>query len=281
MEECQRCKEVGEDRRTLKMACFYEMDELGMPFKHAKIITPVAVELPNTKKIPLSNSKLKMIVDDEDYEKLSKYNWLMAKRGNVTYAARDEWTEGKHKKIYAHRDILSLNPNDKKQVDHVDGNTLNNSKINLRLCTPEQNNWNKPKHKDNVSGFKGVSWHKSRNKWAAYIKAGSTREYLGLFDNIYDAAMEYDKAAKRLHGKFAYLNFPNAYPDKLYTLRTCKECRGLWMAMIKFWYDIPDNKHAAENSGIFVRELGATIEISEAEWYKRNPGVEPVRFKDE
>ncbi len=66
---------------------------------------------------------------------------------------------------------------------------------------------------------------------------------------------------------------------KFYTMRVCKNCRGLWMAMIKFWYDIPDNKPAACNSGIYVRELGATIEISEEEWYKRNPGIEPVRFK--
>ena len=67
-------------------------------------------------------------------------------------------------------------------------------------------------------------------------------------------------------------------PRKFYTMRVCKECRGLWMAMIKFWYGIPDNKQASCGSGIFVREFGATIEISEAEWNKRNPGIEPVRF---
>ena len=70
--------------------------------------------------------------------------------------------------------------------------------------------------------------------------------------------------------------------QKFYTLRVCKTCRGLWMAMQAFWFNLPDNKRKAANgSGIYVRELGATIEISEEEWYKRNPGIEPVRFKDE
>ncbi|MCF1193193.1 hypothetical protein LRR18_16510 [Mangrovimonas sp. AS39] len=69
------------------------------------------------------------------------------------------------------------------------------------------------------------------------------------------------------------------WKQKFYTMRVCKECRASWMAMIKFWFDLRETKQQSTGSGIYVRELGATIEISEEDWYKRNPGIEPVRFK--
>lgn len=69
-------------------------------------------------------------------------------------------------------------------------------------------------------------------------------------------------------------------PMRFYTMRVCKTCRALWMQYIKLWFITPDNKKAACNSGIFVRELGATIEISREEWDKRAPGIEPCIFKE-
>lgn len=65
---------------------------------------------------------------------------------------------------------------------------------------------------------------------------------------------------------------------RFYTLRVCKVCRGEWMSAIKKWFTDPKQEEARD-SGIFIRENGATIQISESEWYRRNPGREPVRVK--
>lgn len=67
------------------------------------------------------------------------------------------------------------------------------------------------------------------------------------------------------------------HPQKFYTLRVCKDCRADWMSYIKAWFT--DRKANGCGSGIFVRRLGATVEITEEEWYRLNPGREPVRAK--
>lgn len=66
---------------------------------------------------------------------------------------------------------------------------------------------------------------------------------------------------------------------KSYCMRVCKACRGDWLAAIRTWFHAASEREASPGSGIFVRELGATREISEDEWLRRNPGREPVRFK--
>jgi hypothetical protein len=65
---------------------------------------------------------------------------------------------------------------------------------------------------------------------------------------------------------------------RFYTLRVCKDCRGQWMGAIQAWFNEGLRERVSPGSGIFIREHGATIEISEEEWYRRNPGREPVRF---
>lgn len=69
-------------------------------------------------------------------------------------------------------------------------------------------------------------------------------------------------------------------PMRVYTLRVCKECRGEWMGAIEQWFKVKPQREEI-GSGIFVRENGATVEISEEEWYRRNPGREPVRVLKE
>jgi hypothetical protein len=67
------------------------------------------------------------------------------------------------------------------------------------------------------------------------------------------------------------------HSNKFYTLRVCKDCRGDWMGAIAEWFQNPPARESC-GSGIFVRENGATVEITEEEWQRRNPGQEPVRF---
>lgn len=92
------------------------------------------------------------------------------------------------------------------EIDHIDGDRLNNSISNLRKATPQQNchNMSIPSH--NSTGYKGVCYDKSRGKWLSGIKFDGRRINLGRFDCPELASLVYDEAARRLHGKFAKTN---------------------------------------------------------------------------
>src|SRR5690606_19356654 len=91
-------------------------------------------------------------------------------------------------------------------VDHIDGNSLNNSKANLRVCNHSQNQANARLRTDNTSGYKGVSFLASNNVWVASIKIRGKQTYIGRFNTPETAALAYNEAAIRLHGEFARLN---------------------------------------------------------------------------
>lgn len=91
-------------------------------------------------------------------------------------------------------------------VDHINRNGLDNYRCNLRPATRLQNRMNCGLSKRNKSGFKGVSWHKSCNKWVAKIEINDKSIYLGLFDDKIEAAKAYNAAAKKHFGEFAWLN---------------------------------------------------------------------------
>jgi hypothetical protein len=97
------------------------------------------------------------------------------------------------------RDLAGL------EVDHINGNTLDNRLCNLRVVTKKQNSFNVKRPINNTSGFKGVSFHKHNARWVAYI-GKYPREYLGSFGTAIDAARAYNTAAKKRYGKFAKLN---------------------------------------------------------------------------
>ena len=105
-----------------------------------------------------------------------------------------------------HREILNLTLGNKLRVDHKNCNGLDNQKQNLRFATKSQNGMNQ-KIRMGTSKYKGVSWHKNRNKWAVWICNNGKRQYLGYFTNEVDAAQAYDRKAKELFGEYARLNF--------------------------------------------------------------------------
>ena len=146
------------------------------------------------------------IVDDEDYETLSKFKWYFAADG---YARRNRKRSDLNilcSQIYMHKVVSEHSA--KQMTDHADGNKLNNVRSNLRPCTRTQNFQNKKRPKNNTSGFKGVSLHKASGLWRASLYLNGRSAYDKCFKYKMDAAKAYDEAAKRLFGEFAKLNFP-------------------------------------------------------------------------
>lgn len=87
-------------------------------------------------------------------------------------------------------------------IDHIDGNPANNRVENLRACTQQQNVFNSSMRSTNTSGYIGVSWDKSANKWRASVRVGNKTTVVGRFDTAEIASEERTRAAKMLHGEF-------------------------------------------------------------------------------
>ncbi len=154
-----------------------------------------------SKKIKLTKGYV-TIVDDDNYSQLSQYSWCVSTWADKTYAIRRNPENGKL--IRMHRQIMKATKGI--EIDHINGNTLDNRKQNLRLCKHKQNLANQQLSRANSSGYKGVSWNKQHKKWEAYIKVNQKRIHLGIFTDIKDAANAYNKSAKEHFGTFANLN---------------------------------------------------------------------------
>ena len=151
----------------------------------------------NAKEIKLSKGKV-ALVNKEDLLEVSQYNWCVS--GDERYAVSR--TKGKY--VLLHR--LILKPNKNQTVDHINGNGLDCRRENLRLCTQQENTRNQRLSAANTSGYKGVSFHKSRGKWRAYVKINGVQKHLGLYSSPREAAKAYNKAALELFKQFAKLN---------------------------------------------------------------------------
>jgi len=169
------------------------------------------------KEIILTRNKVAR-VDDVDYEELNQYAWSAMPNHYTWYAQRiTSRVPGPRKIILMHRQILRALS--KIEVDHRDGNGLNNCRHNLRLATHQENLRNQTRKRKNTSSrFKGVYWRKDIQKWHAQIGDGTRtirgnphRINLGCFDNEEDAAHAYDDAAHRLFGAFGTVNFPRDF----------------------------------------------------------------------
>lgn len=88
-------------------------------------------------------------------------------------------------------------------IDHINGDRLDNRFCNLRLATRSQNQQNRPKNKNNTSGFKGVSYHKGIGRWRATISANGRKAHIGWYDNPEDAGTAYLQASRLMHGEFS------------------------------------------------------------------------------
>jgi hypothetical protein len=157
------------------------------------------------KEIILKNG-MKALVDDEDYERLSKYKWSAWRRKGqeLWYALRSNQNgESRYSRKMEHI-ILGDIPIGM-IVDHKNGDGLDNRKDNLRFATYSQNSANTKKHKNGKLKYKGI--FKFRNKYGAKITKNGERIIAGYYSNQFYAALAYDKKARELFGEFARTNF--------------------------------------------------------------------------
>lgn len=154
------------------------------------------------KEISLTNSPLVTLVDDDDFELLSESSWHLGPKG---YVRRSQWFAGKRWKISLSRVVM--NAPDETEVDHVNHDTLDNRKQNLRLATVAQNQWNQlPRKTKTYSPLKGVTFQASGNRkkpWLASIRINGRHKFLGYFATQEEAALAYKIAAQDAFGEFA------------------------------------------------------------------------------
>lgn len=148
------------------------------------------------KKITMTGGRI-VKVDDEDFELLNESRWSFNTAG-TGYACRHMIVAGKHFGILMHRVIMNAPKG--VEVDHIDGNSLNNQKKNLRLCSRSENMRNQSSKKNNATGIKGVGL--VRGRFRARIKIYGKKIHLGYFLKLKDAAHAYNAASRKYHGTF-------------------------------------------------------------------------------
>ena len=153
------------------------------------------------KKIPLTQGKY-AIVDDEDYEELSKHKWCASRVGKTFYAVRGiKIGVNKRSTVKMHKQIMCTPTG--MDTDHIDMNGLNNQKGNLRVCTRSENLRNRRAPINNTSGQKGVHFDNKRNKWVAQLTLHGKNKHIGRFLTQNEARKSYQNACTKYHGEFA------------------------------------------------------------------------------
>lgn len=140
-----------------------------------------------------------IFIDEEDYHYLEEIRFSVQKQGNTYYL------NNSRKIILLHRLITNC-PKDK-DIDHINGNGLDNRKCNLRICTHSENHQNRNKiSTKSTSKYKGVYWYKSTSKWRALIQINGKQKSLGYFEREIEAAKAYNFAALRYFKDYARIN---------------------------------------------------------------------------
>lgn len=149
--------------------------------------------------VPLTKGYEAMI-DASDVELVDSFNWQALVGSHAVYAQRIDRSGSKKKTIRMHRVISGAGHG--LEVDHINGNGLDNRRSNLRVATHQQNLQNQRISKTNNTGFKGVSWHKTARKWRARITVSGKETHLGFFPSLEAAHAAYAIASSRMHGDF-------------------------------------------------------------------------------
>jgi hypothetical protein len=140
------------------------------------------------------------LVDKEDYERLNQYSWRLHE---FRCAIRTTKKNGKVITIRMHREIMNTPKG--MDTDHINGNPLDNRKVNLRICTHQQNSWNVKKHKDGKYRYKGVAFvaHGKRQKrWISQVYCKGKLYRSKYYLTAEEASNWYQLQAKQLFGEY-------------------------------------------------------------------------------
>lgn len=167
-------------------------------------MTPPQVEY---RVIPLTRGQL-TYVSPHRYEHLTQFKWSARwdSKGRCWYARRTDYSGGAKREVNMHRYILGLEYGDSRTADHKDHTrTLDNTDDNLQIADRYEQQHNQGKRSNNTSGYKGVTFDKTKKTrpWRGQLIIGRIRKHLGWFDTPEEAYAAYCKAALEFHGKFA------------------------------------------------------------------------------
>jgi len=201
----------GWSREDLEDGAFKERPDERYPRPSGRVVFPYTPE--GSAWIVLGGGRGYTLVDIADLGRVSERSWQRSNKGeghdNTDYAKTDftcEENGGERGTIPLHRFITKCPPD--KEVDHINGDGLDNRRINLRICSHAENHRNLAKRAPETasSPFKGVCWDAERGKWMAKILADGHTKFLGRFDSGGEAAVAYDIEAEKIFGEFARLN---------------------------------------------------------------------------
>ena len=151
-------------------------------------------------KITLHNGR-EFRIDESDLDLVNSYKWnVHIKKSGYKYVYRFEFLNGSYKMRHFHRELL--NCPDKMFVDHQNGDTLDNRRSNLRICTNRQNQWNQ-KRVRGVVPFKGVTFE--FGKYRSRIRVNGKKINLGMFKSAQEAAEAYANASRLYFKEYSFL----------------------------------------------------------------------------
>lgn len=150
-----------------------------------------------------------VLIDPDLFEYLSQFSWSMSRSGYAKRCQHISYDPATKKQtstsVYMHKDIMGLDRYSDIKVDHINGNKLDNRRVNLRRCTQTENNRNVAPY-GKASKYKGVSLFKRDNVWVAQITVNYKHINLGRYTTELQAAKAYNEAALKHFGEFAWLN---------------------------------------------------------------------------
>lgn len=208
---------------------------------------PDNLEAAEIRIVSKNKKEFTILIDAEDFEKVSGYNWrvhIWNKRIGYATASLKRDKNGKRKYLIMHRLIMGAPSN--KFVDHINGNTLDNRKCNLRIATPLENSRNRLRLLENKTVmFKGVSLvnklrDQTKNVYKTCIKYEGKNITIGTFDNAIDAAIAYDNAAIKYFKEFAALNFTVDRIEKMQATKLLPVIEQL-TELATFYAAVPEN----------------------------------------
>lgn len=217
--------------------------------------------------IPLTKGKV-AVVDEADAEMVGAYKWYVSTVSpTLLYASRKDWQGGRAREVLMHRLVMAAGPG--QVVDHINGDTLDNRRSNLRITDVQHNSWNRASQRGAKSQYRGVSVY--GGKFYVRIFIEGRNQYLGRYTDERLAARVFDYAATKHYGEYARLNLPDEllteaeFVELTQRRKTLSDYRGVsWSKSKAKWRAYIQVKGVMKHIGYFTDETDAARAYNEA-----------------